>query len=73
MKENYMEIVIYAAGFGSRLGKNIPKSLVNISGKMLLEYQLDAISKNFPEAAVHIMGGFKFDLLNQKIKDLNLE
>jgi choline kinase len=37
-------VVINAAGTGSRLGLNIPKSLVSIAGKSLIERQLTLLS-----------------------------
>ena len=43
-----MQIVILAGGLGTRLGKltrNTPKSLVRISGKPFLEYQLEFLKK----------------------------
>jgi len=44
-----MKAVILAAGRGSRLGKiteRKPKSLVEVNGKSILEYQLEALLKN---------------------------
>ena len=41
-----MKAVILAAGRGSRLGKiteKKPKSLVEVNGKPILEYQLEAL------------------------------
>ncbi len=55
------EIVIYAAGLGSRLGMNIPKALLQLNNKMLIDYQLDAIEKVFPDAPVHIMTGYQYE------------
>jgi NDP-sugar pyrophosphorylase family protein len=43
-----MQIVILSGGLGKRLGtltRNTPKSLIRISGKPFLEYQLDFLTK----------------------------
>ena len=43
-----MKAIIVAAGIGSRLGdltKNLPKSLVEVNGKSILERQIE-FSKN---------------------------
>jgi choline kinase len=37
-------VVINAAGTGSRIGLNIPKSMIEINGKSLIERQLDQLS-----------------------------
>ena len=67
-----MEIVIFAAGLGSRLGENKPKILVEIiNGKSLLEFQLEAISQIFPGVPVHIIGGYRYNLLQTSIEKLN--
>ncbi len=36
--------VISAAGFGSRLGMNMPKCLVTINGRSLIDYQLELLA-----------------------------
>ena len=68
-----MEIVIYAAGLGSRLGKNIPKALVEVGGKMLIEHQLTAIGEVFPGIPVRIMAGYQYQLFKQTIQALAWE
>ncbi|MEZ6138200.1 MAG: NTP transferase domain-containing protein [Pirellulaceae bacterium] len=52
-------IVINAAGCGSRLGKNLPKSLVEIAGKPILEWQLTTLCQ-FGDA-VRIVVGYRGD------------
>lgn len=67
-----MEIVIFAAGLGSRLGENKPKILVEvIKGKSLLEFQLEAIGQVFPGVPVHIIGGYRYTLLKETVEKLN--
>lgn len=39
-----MKAIICSAGIGSRLGMDIPKALVHVNGKCLLEWQLEALS-----------------------------
>ena len=65
-----MEIVIFAAGLGSRLGKNIPKALVEVGGKKLIEHQLLAIGEVFPGVPVRIMAGYQYRLFKQSMQDL---
>lgn len=48
--------VILAAGLGSRLGLDLPKCLVEVHGKKLIEYQLNLLSE-IPN--VYIVVGFK--------------
>ncbi|MGQ9688253.1 MAG: phosphocholine cytidylyltransferase family protein [Desulfobaccales bacterium] len=50
--------VISAAGFGTRLGWNLPKCLVTIAGRRIIEYQLELLG-DFPE--VRMVVGFKKD------------
>ena len=68
-----MEILIYAAGFGSRLGKNIPKILVKVRNKSLLEHQLIAIGNVFPGCPVRIMAGYQYNILADYVKSLKWE
>ncbi len=48
-------VVICAAGLGSRLELNMPKCLVEIGGRRLIEYQLDLL-RDFEN--IHIVVGF---------------
>ena len=41
--QNVKHAIISAAGLGSRLGLNIPKCLIEINGKPLIEYQLELL------------------------------
>ena len=49
-------IIINAAGIGSRLGMNIPKTLVKINGKPLIYWILNALKK---EKNIRIVVGYK--------------
>lgn len=48
-------VVICAAGMGTRLGLNMPKCLVEINGKKIIEYQLELL-KNIPH--IRVVVGF---------------
>jgi len=52
----FRHAIISAAGFGSRLGMNSPKCLVQIGGYALIDYQLDLL-QDIPD--VRIVVGFK--------------
>lgn len=60
-----MKAVIVAGGQGKRLGKigeNLPKALVEINGKPVLEYQIDLLVKNgFKE--VWLLIGYKGEMI----------
>lgn len=49
-------VVITAAGIGSRLGMNIPKCLVPVAGRSIIDYQLDAL-EGFED--IRIVVGFQ--------------
>jgi len=55
-----MQVVILAAGLGSRLGKGIPKALVEVAGKTMLEYQMEWV-KNFNPEKVIVVSGYHHD------------
>ena len=53
---NSVSIVINAAGIGSRLGMNLPKSMVQVLGKPLIDWQFSIIPK---EIEIIVVVGFK--------------
>ena len=60
-------IVIQAGGEGRRLQKysrNIPKSLVSVNGKTLLNHNLDILSSYFPAASIYIISDHLQNVLN---------
>ena len=61
--QNVKHAIISAAGLGSRLGLNIPKCLIEINGKPLIEYQLE-LMKDIED--VRIVIGF----MEHKVIDL---
>lgn len=65
-----MQAVILAAGRGSRMGKlteNTPKPLLEIGGKSLLEYKLEALPDAVTEIVLVI--GYKGEMIREKFGD----
>lgn len=54
-----MQIIILAAGLGSRLGKGLPKALVPVCGKVMLQYQYEW-TRNFDPERTIVIGGYHF-------------
>ncbi|MBR4490986.1 NTP transferase domain-containing protein [bacterium] len=54
-----MQIIILAAGLGSRLGKGLPKALVPVCGKTMLQYQYEWTRIFKPERTI-VIGGYHF-------------
>lgn len=64
-----MKIIVIAAGSGKRLGKktkNIPKYLLDVSGKTILEHQLKVFKKTNFEKFVIITGPYKEKFVAKK-------
>jgi choline kinase len=57
------QIVILAAGLGSRLGRSLPKALTELSdGRTIMQQQFDNIRSAFgPEARITVVVGYKFE------------
>ncbi len=74
-----MKALILAAGIGSRLGditKDLPKCLVPVAGKPILEYQLDALLANGITDVAMVLGHQKEKILaflesKEKYKAIN--
>jgi GTP:adenosylcobinamide-phosphate guanylyltransferase len=60
-----MKAIICGAGFGSRLGLKLPKILVEVHGRTILDYQLEAL-KDVEE--IRIVAGYKSDLVVETCK-----
>lgn len=59
-----MKAVILSAGYGSRIGAPVPKSLIKFSnGQCLLDYQLAALTQHIPIHDIYIVVGFKKELV----------
>ena len=74
-----MNAIIIAAGSGKRISndvKNIPKSMVNVNGKPIIEYQLSVLKKAGINEVCVITGPYseKFNIKNIKyVKDEKYE
>lgn len=70
MKE--LQVVILAAGIGSRLGHGIPKPLAHLrDGRTILSQQVDNIRQTFGrDISVMAVVGFKHDLIMEAAPDL---
>jgi L-glutamine-phosphate cytidylyltransferase len=68
---NKMEIIILAAGIGSRLGHPYPKSLTMLkTGKSIMRSQLDNLGRAFPDNPVTVVVGFKKEMIMEAFPDL---
>ena len=63
-----MILVVLASGMGKRLNKKIPKCLVKIEDKTILERIIES-SENFKK--IIVVGGYKSNLLKKIIKKFN--
>lgn len=64
-----MNVIICAAGVGSRLGLGIPKCLAKVGGKPLIRWQLDALAGLVDE--ITVVAGFKHDLVAAELDSLD--
>jgi len=62
--------IVLSAGRGSRLGKHIPKSLIKIGEKTLVELQVDALREYVEEIVV--VTGYKHHLMKKMAKKLEI-
>jgi choline kinase len=66
-----INIVILAAGVGSRLGKPYPKPLTPIAGgSTILERALHHLERPFGKHSIHVVVGFKKDLIMEAVPDV---
>lgn len=58
------QVVILAAGRGTRLGRPHPKPLTElVDGRTIMQQQLENIASVFPDAQVFIVVGFKLEMI----------
>jgi choline kinase len=67
-----IQIVILAAGLGTRLGTNMPKPLTPLAdGRSILQHQLDKLRATFGSAArITLVVGYKAELVMQAEPDV---
>ena len=68
-----MQVVLLAAGLGSRLGsltRDIPKALIPVAGRTLLERCLEFIARLEPREAI-VVGGFGFEQVRETLAKLD--
>jgi len=64
-----MDVVIFAAGYGSRLKKGRPKCLVKVCGKQkIIDCQIDFIKNMVPEANIYVVAGYMYDKVRQHLQ-----
>ncbi len=63
-------IVVLAAGLGSRLGRPFPKPLAALKdGRSIMQQQFDGLGEAFPGRPVHVVVGFKKELIMEEFPD----
>ncbi len=64
-------IVILAAGVGSRLGRPHPKPLTRLAdGRTILGRALDLLSSRFSRHSIHVVVGFKKEMIMEEVPDV---
>lgn len=65
------QVVILAAGLGTRLGRPIPKALTPLTdGRTIMEQQVTNIRAVIPDAQIYVVVGFKQDMIMEAHPDL---
>lgn len=66
-----MDIIILAAGMGSRLGNPFPKPLTVLkTGKSIMLSQLESLAAAFPQDHTTVVVGFKKEMIMEAFPDL---
>jgi len=64
-----VDVVIFAAGYGSRLGKSKPKCLIKIFGKKrIIDCQIDFIQRMVPEANIYVVAGYQYSKVRKHLQ-----
>lgn len=65
-----LQVTILAAGLGTRLGKPFPKPLTTLrDGRTILAQQVENIRGALPGARLHIVVGFKLEMILEAVPD----
>ena len=64
-----LRILILAGGKGSRMGASVPKAMVEIGGRPIIEHILSAISKSELDEKPTIVGGHGLEMLTAYVGD----
>ena len=65
-----MQIIILAAGMGTRLNKDIPKSLTTLNnGESILERQINSLLEYVDKENITIVVGYKKNIIQEKYPD----
>lgn len=72
-----MKVVILAAGVGSRLHPetaNIPKAMIRIKGKPLIQYQVDSVlNAGFKYEDIYVLSGYKAETIKAYWKGTDVQ
>lgn len=76
MEGSTTKVIILAAGIGSRLSpitKNIPKCMVEINNCSIITRLINQLSLHLPTENITIVGGYKYKVLENHLKDYEIE
>lgn len=69
-----MKILILAAGIGSRLGSEIPKILVEVSGETILSRHVDSLTRaGIASEEITVVTGYRSDDVTESCRTLGLK
>ena len=66
-----LEIIILAAGKGTRMHSELPKVLHKVAGKPMLNHVIDCAKKLSPDA-IHVVIGYGADLVKTLLSEENI-
>lgn len=76
MEGNSNKVIILAAGIGSRLSpltNDIPKCMVEINNRTIITRLINQLSVYLPTENITIIGGYKYNVLKNHLKDFEVE
>lgn len=66
-----MDVVILAAGVGSRLGQPFPKPLTELAdGRSIMARQVESLRSAFPASRLYVVVGFKKDMIMEAFPEV---